>query len=95
MNRLLFGLAVLASLSSLPSQAQLRSPPVDLRYCAALSDLYMRYVGNPELRPSSIRRSDVTADTALAQCRAGNAADAIPVLERKLVDNRFALPARE
>jgi hypothetical protein len=55
----------------------------------------MRYVGNPELRPGSIRRSDVTADTALAQCRAGNAEGAIPVLQRKLVDNGFTLPVRE
>lgn len=95
LNRLLFGFAVVASFTTLPSQAQLRASSADMRYCTALSDLYMRYVGNPELRPSSIRRSEVTADAALAQCRAGNAADAIPVLERKLVDNRFTLPARE
>jgi len=30
----------------------------------------------------------------LAQCRRGNAAGAIPVLERKLLDAGFTLPAR-
>jgi hypothetical protein len=55
----------------------------------------MRYVGNPETEPRSIRRNDVAADQALNQCRQGNAAAAIPVLERKLTDNRIALPRRE
>jgi hypothetical protein len=76
-------------------QTQARGSAADLRYCAALSQLYMRYIGNPELRPGSVRRSDVTGDTALEQCRAGDSARAIPVLERKLIDNGFTLPARE
>jgi hypothetical protein len=96
MNRFFFGFACMAPfMAILPLQAQVRATSADLRYCSALSELYMRYVGNPELRPSSIRRNDVTADTALAQCRAGDTASAIPVLERKLVDNRFTLPARD
>jgi hypothetical protein len=96
MSRLLSGLTLAALLSmGLPTQAQVRASPADLRYCAVLSQLYMRYVGNPETRPHSIRRSDVTADTALAQCQEGNALAAIPVLERKLIDNKFSLPPRE
>ena len=96
MSRLLSGFTLVALLSiGLPTQAQLRASSADLRYCGALSQLYMRYVGNPETEPRSIRRNDVAADTALAQCREGNAVAAIPVLERKLVDNKITLPARE
>ena len=75
--------------------AQSRSVPADLRYCWALSDLYQRYVGNPVTETSSLRRNDAGAEAALAQCRQGNAAAAIPVLERKLLDNRFTLPPRQ
>jgi hypothetical protein len=55
----------------------------------------MRYVGNPETEPRGIRRTDATADDALAQCRRGNSAGAIPVLERKLRDAGFTLPAHQ
>jgi hypothetical protein len=34
------------------------------------------------------------ADNAMAQCRQGNATG-VPVLERKLTDNRITLPQRE
>ena len=57
------------------------------RYCEALSDLYMRYVGNPETEPRNVRRNDADAEAALAQCRHGEPVVSIPVLERKLVDN--------
>jgi hypothetical protein len=96
MNRLLFGFVGMTALMvGLPLQAQGRAAPADVRYCAALSDLYMRYIGNPEQRPGNVRRSDIEADTAVAQCRAGDTAIAIPVLERKLTANKFTLPARE
>src|SRR6476469_3540547 len=96
MSRFLSGLTLVALLSmGLPTQAQLRASSGDLRYCAALSQLYMRYVGNPETEPRGLRRNDAAADAALAQCREGNAVAAIPVLERKLVDNKITLPVRE
>ena len=79
----------------LPLQAQSGATARDLRYCAALTELYRRYIGNPVTEPHSIRRNDATADEAVYQCGRGNAAAAIPVLERKLTDNRFTLPARE
>jgi hypothetical protein len=94
-NRLLVAAAALTLLSSSSSLHAQAAGPADLRYCQALSQLYMRYVGNPETEPRSIRRNDVVADQALAQCRQGNAAAAIPVLERKLIDNKFVLPQRE
>ena len=95
MKRFLLATAALALLSSPGAPSAQTSASADLRYCAALSQVYMRYVGNPESEPRSIRRNDPAADEALAQCRQGNAAAAIPVLERKLTDNRFSLPARE
>jgi hypothetical protein len=82
-------------LPSAPLRAQGGGASTDLRYCSALSQLYMRYVGNPETEPRGIRRNDATAEHAMAQCRQGNAAAAIPVLERKLGDNRITLPARD
>jgi hypothetical protein len=96
MNRFLQGLAFVALLAAgLPLQAQGRGSSADLRYCAALSQLYMTDVGNPQTEPRNIRRNDVAGDNVVAQCREGNAAGAIPVLERKLVDIRISLPARE
>jgi len=94
-NRLLLAAAVVLLSSSSPLRAQAVGAAADGRYCRALSQLYMRYVGNPETEPRSIRRNDAVADHALAQCRQGNAAAAIPVLERKLTDNRIVLPQRE
>jgi uncharacterized protein (UPF0147 family) len=54
----------------------------------------MRYVGNPETQPRNVRRNDADAEKALAQCQRGEAAASIPVLERKLTDNRITLPQR-
>ncbi len=76
-----------------PAGAQMRSSP-EQRYCEALSELYMRYVGKTVTESSSIRRNDADADRALSQCRHGDAIPAIPVLERKLANNGFTLPAR-
>ena len=96
MDRIFLSAAALALLSSSASlQAQAGGSSADLRYCYALSQLYMRYVGNPETEPRNIRRNDAAAEDAMAQCRQGNAGIAIPVLERKLSDNRITLPARE
>jgi hypothetical protein len=94
-KRFLLGSGSLVLLSlPVASHAQ-TSSSTDLRYCAALSQVYMRYIGNPETEPRNIRRNDAAADEALSQCRHGNAAASIPVLERKLTDNRFILPPRE
>jgi hypothetical protein len=64
----------------------------DLRYCKALSEMYVRYTGSSEFeRPP---RRDVTADEAVARCKAGDAGRAIPILERKLTGNGLTLPQR-
>lgn len=94
MRRLVPAVAVffLVAASSVHAQGRASSP--EQRYCEALSDLYMRYVGNPETQPRNVRRNDADAEHALAQCRHGDAAASIPVLERKLADNRITLPPR-
>lgn len=94
MRYLLASLAIATVVAASTARAQNRTSPADLRYCAALGELYMRYVGNPETQPHNVRRNDATAEEAMAQCRRGDAAAAIPVLERKLTDNRLTLPPR-
>jgi uncharacterized membrane protein YfcA len=84
------GFFVLATLPAAVG-AQTASPG-DLRYCAAMSEMYKRYIGTSQYdrRP----RNDVTGDEAVAQCEAGNPAAAIPLLEQKLRNNGFTLPPR-
>ena len=84
----------IAFLLTAPAYAQGRQSSPEQQYCEALSDLYMRYVGNPETEPRKVRRNDAEAEKALSQCRQGDTAASIPVLERKLVDNRITLPQR-
>ena len=66
----------------------------DRKYCAALSDLYVRYVGTSEFSPSSMDRTDLEGRLALSKCQAGDTATGIPILERKLRNARVSLPAR-
>jgi hypothetical protein len=71
-------------------------PRSDQAYCTALSDLYVRYVGHDEDNSNNLLylRGSLDGQVAVAQCRQGNTAAAIPVLERKLTDQKFTLPAR-
>jgi hypothetical protein len=56
-------------------------------YCTQLSELYRKYVQN-----APGRGFDVEATVALEDCRKGNEARAIPVLEKKLRDNYITPP---
>ena len=94
MKKLVPAVAVAAMMATFPAYAQGRGSSADQKYCAALSDLYQRYVGNPETEPRNVRRNDADAEEALTQCRRGNTAASIPVLERKLSDNKITLPQR-
>ena len=71
-------------------------PNADMEYCARLSELYIRYVGRSEAGPSRVPVTpDAVGGTALAQCKhEDTVVQAIPVLERKLLDARFTLPPR-
>ena len=93
MNKLVAAAAIVVLMAALPADAQKRASSSEQQYCEALSDLYMRYVGNPETEPHNIRRNDAEGEEALSQCRHGNSAASIPVLEHKLTDNRITLPA--
>jgi len=56
----------------------------DSEYCKALSRVYRRYRSNIE----------ESAAAAMSQCETTNAALAIPVLEKRLTDDKIPLPAR-
>jgi hypothetical protein len=86
---------LVAAISLLPAaQAQQVATAGDLRYCAQLSNLYIRYVGRSEAGPSTPVKPDVNGGVALAKCHAGDAAASIPILERKLRNAGFTLPPR-
>jgi hypothetical protein len=89
-------LSILVAAISLPpaAQAQQVATTGDLRYCAQLSELYIRYVGRSEAGPSAPVKPDVNGGVALAKCHAGEAAASIPILERKLRNAGFTLPPR-
>lgn len=63
----------------------------DLTYCENLYATYERYIAP---RGESRSTSGVEAIVAVDQCRRGNTAGGIPVLEKKLRDGLFTLPPR-
>ena len=78
------------------TQAQPGSLGGDMAYCARLSDLYVRYIGHDNGSPRRlILRGANDAQVAVAKCREGDTAWAIPVLEQQLAANKFTLPPRD
>jgi hypothetical protein len=93
------GAAAMALLFSAPSFAQspgaLPTSASDRAYCAALSDLYVRYIGHDEgWGRRTMRASPLPAQVAVTECRHGDTAEAIPVLEHELRAQKFTLPQR-
>jgi hypothetical protein len=76
-----------ALMLALPGIADVQAD--DAAYCAQLSVLYRRYVQN-----SPGRQYDAEAALALDDCKNGNAAAGILVLEKKLLESGFTLPER-
>ena len=66
----------------------------DARYCDRLIGLYRTYVNNPEDPRPAFQSPHAAHETAIANCKAGNTAAGIPVLEKALRDNKLTLPAR-
>jgi hypothetical protein len=64
----------------------------DAAYCQALTEQFQRYV--IKTGSHSPNTGGLDGNVAVAQCRAGNTAAGIPVLERKLRDAGLQLPAR-
>jgi len=87
MNRMALLLLAGATLAS-PAVAQ----SDDAAYCAQLGALALRYTGSAGgqcgLRP------DFTTVGAIDDCKKGNTAAGIPVLEKTLRNNGFTLPKR-
>jgi hypothetical protein len=85
MNRKLFCLLTFCLIAAAEARAD------DMSYCAELSNLYRRYLGQSSNRGPI---PDATASNAMADCQKGNTAAGIPVLEKRLTDARFTLPKR-
>jgi len=95
MSKALQILVALAAVSlPVAAHAQQDNRAADFRYCAQLSDLYVRYVGRSEAGPNAPVKPDVNGGVALAKCKEGDTAVGIPILERKLVNAGFTLPPR-
>jgi hypothetical protein len=87
--------ALLPALMLLAAPAFAQVSPGDVAYCNRLADLYDRYLGRSEI--ASVRGTpggSLEGQVASAQCRQGQPAGAIPVLERLLRNNGFTLPPR-
>ena len=98
-------LAAVAAFALLPAvvhgqsyiQPNLPPPPdsPDLAYCRALSAIYVRYIGHDlQYGDYARRRANNDAQVAVTKCEQGDAASAIPILERELTTNKFTLPTR-
>ncbi|HTB40552.1 MAG TPA: hypothetical protein VK777_25910 [Reyranella sp.] len=85
MKRILLSLSALIMALPAPADAQ----GGDAAYCAQLAFLYRRYVEN-----SPGRQYDADAAIALDDCKNGNTAAGIPVLEKKLLESGFTLPEK-
>ena len=75
---------------SIPSAALAQGD--DAAYCGALIQKFHRYV--IKTGSHSPNTGSLDGNVAVAQCRAGNTAAGIPVLEQKLRSNGFELPER-
>ena len=63
----------------------------DADYCKALTQKYETYISNMSVGRSA-GSGTIDASVAIAQCKDGNTASGIPVLEKKLRDARIDLP---
>ena len=75
----------------LPSMALAQMSDAD--YCRALTQRYNTLVGSVE-KGHNPQPAPVDAQAAIEQCKAGNTAAGIPVLEQKLRDAKIDLPKR-
>jgi hypothetical protein len=87
MMRNAFPISAILLLLPLAAQAQTD----DKAYCEQLIVPILRYVQTPYDRGGA---PDIEISEAINQCRSGNPAKGIPVLERKLRSNGFTLPKR-
>jgi hypothetical protein len=86
-------LLLLAAGVSVSSAASAQTA-ADARYCDKLVGLYRNYVNNPEDPRPTFQSPVASHESAIANCKAGNTAAGIPVLEQVLRDHKFTLPSR-
>ena len=65
----------------------------DADYCKALTQKYETYISS-KTTGRTPGQGTVDGSVAIEQCKAGNTASGIPVLEHKLRDARIDLPSR-
>jgi hypothetical protein len=64
----------------------------DATYCRRLTARYEAFIEN--MNGHSMQPGGLDGQVAIAQCKAGDTTDGIPVLERKLQDAKVGLPKR-
>jgi hypothetical protein len=64
----------------------------DATYCRRLTARYEAFIEN--MNGHSMQPGGIDGQVAMAQCKAGDTTDGIPVLERKLQDAKVGLPNR-
>ena len=64
----------------------------DATYCRRLTARYEAFIEN--VNGHSMQPGGIDGQVAMAQCKEGNTAAGIPVLERKLQDAKVDLPRR-
>ena len=87
MRRCLLLLATFLAFSPRPGVAQTS----DAAYCARLAELVTKYIGK---QINGQNRPDSESLVAIDRCDNGDMAGGIPILEKKLLENRFTLPPR-
>jgi hypothetical protein len=85
------GLCLLLMAEALCLGLPLQARADDATYCTDLSNTYGRYLGQTSARSPM---PDATASAAMNECQKGNTAAGIAILEKKLRDAGFSLPAR-
>lgn len=80
----------------LAAVAHAQGNAADMKYCSALVDRYVTYVGSSEFSPQTpgTSRTDPEARFAISRCQQGDTATAIPILELRLRNAKINLPAR-
>jgi predicted lipid-binding transport protein (Tim44 family) len=78
---------------AMPAMASAQGKMSDADYCKALGDKYKTYFSNMQSGRSPMPEpADV--QVAMEQCKAGNTAAGIPVLEQRLKNGKVDLPPR-
>lgn len=78
---------------ALAAPALSQTKEADQKYCNTLVATYQKEMEGSHSRQGNVPRSlDITV--AIDDCRSGDAARAIPMLEHYLSDHKVALPAR-